>query len=909
MAAEGSHQQRNLLRVDVDREQLSIDRELNRLNKERNALKEDGRGIDKRILDDLEKQFSQIEKIGKLQISLQEQILFLQHEHEFTGDLDRKAEIEGLLDENRVLQHIFQVERDMAQMRYDDVKERHAVEKEILKTTREQLEKTQDYLGKFNDIFKVQKKYYGVLRDSVGLMGETLLLAAGLAAILETAMGVFKQMDEGLAKFRINMGMSRINAKRLSEVIKTVATEFTSVGVTIEGAAESIKALANEFGGTVKISKDLVETTALLKAQLGVSEDVSAGFLRNISALSKSTAQTQRHMAFVAQRLTAAAGVPLNLVMQDVAKMSGTTLAMVSRIPLEILKSATAARQLGSSLNKMSDSSRQILNFTESVQAEMEASVLIGSAINLQLARELAYRRDIIGSTKAILAEARRVNFENLDVFQMEAFATATGRSTDEILKMIQAQKQMDAARNIDELKDEIALIDRLAAMRESDILNEGLQVELSVKRMANQERLVALQNTWNQLLMEVTRVLFPIIDGFLKVGIVLVKLLPSLSMITVGFTTIGSIISKIGVSVGKLNGILYGVGLSVFKLSKPFTFVGTLFSSLASVIGNSLGSLKNFIPSLSILSKFKFVLPFLKVVPVIGWLISGIQFIYNLLERIGKIEADGWVDGFIQGIKAIGGAAFDTLIQPFFDVAKYIKYWFEGHSPSRIGQVIIDGLVGSGAAMLDALILPFKGFLSWIGSFSLTNVFKSLASGLISPFKALFSFDVGQVATPVDGIISILKSSFTGIQPIIFDSLMAPFQKFIDWITTKFPDTMGIVSNQLKASLASITFDPIILEKRLLGVETKPVEVHSENIPIVQSNVSKPVSSLTEERQKDDADSTTLVEILKSLNVLNANLMAGKIAVNIDGQLISATLARQTAFKGGYGTNNVNIL
>lgn len=1283
MAAEGSSQLRDLLPIDVEREKLSIEREISRLLSEQNTLKKEGRGIEKRIFDDLKREADSIERIGKAQVDLQNQVLRYQQEHLTTNDDKRRQDIEGILKETKLTMHQLDVEKDMARMRYDAKREEYSIEKEILQLNQAKLEKTQDFLGKFNDIFKVQKKYYGVLRDSVGLVGENLVLWSSIAAIIESTFGMFKQVDEGLAKFRMYMGATRIDLFRISKDILNIATQFTSIGVTIEGTVEATKALANEFGGTIKISKDLVETTAILKSQLGVAEDITSGFLRNMGVLSKTTVQTQRSMAFIAYQMTAAAGVPLHLVMQDVAKMSGNALAMVSRMPFEIVKAATAARQMGTTLNKIAEGSRQILNFTENVQAEMEASVLVGQGINLQLARELAYRRDIIGSTKAILAEARRIDFENLDVFQMEAFAAATGRSTDELLRMIQAQRQLEAARNIDGLRDEVLTMERLKASNEAYFKDKNLQTELSIKQMANQERMVALQNQWNQLTAEATRVLYPVFDLGLKVAIVFIKMLPTLSMITVGFKSIGELLVATGVYVGSLSSKLNKVGLVILKLSEPFTFLGNLFSKMFLGLGNLISGISLLSKPLQFLKAFSFALPFLKAVPVIGWVINGIQFIYNLIRRTRELNPTGWWDGVLKGIRSIGPALWDTLIQPFVDIKNYIVHWWKGHSPSRIGQMMIDGLVMAGDGLKNALIMPFKGFLSWIGSFSLTNIFKSMTtgigsvitglvgilttpfrsffswlneaspfSGLISktsvvlsnlssmligiitaPFKSLFTFDFTPLIQPISEMTTVLKTSvvqiskvakslqgvtevdfnsilnplkdlsemihtlasgdvsklgsnilnsISGLQPILFDLLILPFQKFmewtsnnlkigavniddfsssvvsslisiqprvfealttpfnefqswvstfkfstdafisstgnigqsivaglvgiqglihdtlltpfqqvqvwlhnntftpvidvtplhssllssvvgskseifdqlvapyqqlnmwlsnnvfrptvdvsqieislansifgnqndifnqlifpfqqlntwiennaispmvdmsrvgpdylnsitsvqgsvfaqlvapfqqinswlqsnsivpslsdsisadtskigesivgnivgiqsvvfnalttpfqqfIEWVQTKLPDTMGVVSSKIKTSFESFSPDPILIEKRVRVVETDPFTIQPETIPVIRPSPEATPIVATEDRQKSKQDSVTLNQILNAINILNANLVNGKIAVNLDGQLVSATLARQTSFRGGYGTNNINIL
>ena len=124
-----------------------------------------------------------------------------------------------------------------------------------------------------------------------------------------------------------------------------------------------------------------------------------------------------------------------------------STLLMISRLPLIMAKTAVELRRMGTDINSASTASEHLLDFTQNIQEEMQASVLLGHSINLQKARLLAYNRDIEGSTKEILRLAKENNFAHgMDVFQMRAFATATGRLVEDLLSMVQASEEIDKA-------------------------------------------------------------------------------------------------------------------------------------------------------------------------------------------------------------------------------------------------------------------------------------------------------------------------------------------------------------------------------------------------------------------------------------------------------------------------------
>lgn len=823
MPDEGSIQQRYKTQNEYLAERKSLEHDINKLLDERAETVKKSDNIDKVIVEQIQNKYSELVNSGRMRLSLETQIAAKAKALEnLSGDTAQlvKGEIDQLkiyVRERKALEKITQLQLETLQ---GTLKKRQ--EERELDSSR--LDNIVGFLGKFGEVFGIQKKYNDGLKKQGGYLAKNRVILSSILTILELSFTAFRHFDDELAKFRITMGMLRTDVFRISRDMKHVAIEMAHVGVTIEGATAATIALANEFGGTMKISKDLLETTALLKAQLGVAEETSAGFLRNISALSRSTAQAQRHMVYFADAISSAAGVPLNLVMQDVAKMSGNALALVSKMPGQIVKTAVAARQMGTTLNKMADASATILNFTESVQAEMEASVLIGEAINIQRARQLAYEGKIVESTKAIVREARRINFEKLDYFQMQAFAAASGRSAEELLKMIQAERQLNEARSNASLglQKEVAAYDRLMAMKEADLHNEGLQRELMVRRLANQARMEVLQQHFNQMILQMGEILFPIFDksiqfvGFMMQGIKgMMGLLSPLK--AVEQTVIK--ISQIGKFFGATKAFTAPLGAFAAKF-------GTIVDKILTF---GVGSAKIF----GIIGKFgtigKLILPFLKVLGPIGWIITAFQTIASLIKHIGR---------FMRGEESFGtalwGVVMDVVLEPFIKAWDWIKGIFVGHSPSKLALGIVQGIIA--------------------------------------------------------------------VQAKIFDALTYPWRHFLAWVADKIPG-MGGLAKKLRGGLEGGLTDTGLLEKKAGTPEATPLAVTPEAAPVSTTITSV---STPEEQKRKEADSVALNSILAAINLLNANLQSGKIGVYIDGQLMSATLSRQTQFKGGYGMNTV---
>lgn len=687
--------------------------------------------------------------------------------------------------------------------------------------------------------------------------------------------GLFKNLDEAAWEFRKEMGMTREHSDHLRQTAQRLSIEFMNIGVNVKGAYDAITALGKEMGSVHILSRDLIKTTAILKAQLGVSEEHTAGFLRNMAAVSHSTMETQENMGYAAAYMSAAAGVPLNVIMGDIGKATGNTLTMMSRIPNQVLRSSVELRKMGTSLKESANASRDILNFTDSVNAEMEASVLLGRSINLQHARELAYRRDLEGSTKEILRITKSISFENLDVFQQEAFARATGRSADELLRMIQAEKQWEAARRSTDPHVR-AMVEKYESMRRASKemqMSETDKLKVMIQQKANQDRMTAISAKWNQLVSKVAYIFLPIIDKLLGVVVDgfegLVALTGSILLFghKIGnvFISLGQHIRKIGV-LGNIPGLkwLGPVVARVGQLGKLIQNVGLKFNSWAPSIQRVLGMFKFG----GILNMFRGLGNSITKIfgSVLGKILMPVMFIWNIIKGIKGLLNDKELmstKGFWEFNRKLIGRAIAMIWNAFSDL------FF------NLPNLILKGL-WSVVKMIGAVLwAPFewagKKIADWWGGKSPSNLGLSIVKGIIS------------------------------VGAMIFDALTAPFRKGLAWIADKIPG-MGKVAERLRGGVSDIIKKP--MEAKMTAAYVPAVTVTPQGTQIAGAQTTKPAG----EAEKKDlaASDKTLQDILTAINALNSNLSNGKIGIYLDGQLVSATLARQTEFRGGYGVNKM---
>jgi hypothetical protein len=548
--------------------------------------------------------------------------------------------------------------------------------------------------------------------------------------ILKQIYNIFDQLDSAAADFRKSVGITRDDSEALESMARDIAINYMRLGVSAKDVYGSIKGIANEIGSTQYATKSVVENMSLFQAQLGISTKTSAGFLKTMAMISRSTTSSQKDMMLFAQHMSAAAGVPLDIVMEDVASASQSGYQYLPHNALELTKAAIQAKLMGTSLQSSVKSSSELLNFTQNVKDEMEASVLLGHGLNLQKARELAYGGHIAEMNKEILRLAKENKFEQLDRYQMEAVAKALGKSSGEIAAMLEADREHNNVLKAmtPEMRKQY---DLLTNARQSQVKDYADIAKKEIESLNNQKAIAGITSAWNSIFARLGEVILPKIATILTtIATVLNKLEPVSNNLISAWL--------VGISVWKLMfgmiketqlyiktlGMVFSVVVDridlwyngASKIANIFKFIVGIFKNVGVGISKFVGEFTKIIGAAGefggIMSKFIGIGAFFgKWLTPIGWIITAIQFIYNLFQRFNNVDfvKGDWIGNIWKGIKAVSGAIYDTLLKPFVEVWNWLKGMFLGNSPSQLGLMIVDGIMAVESMLIKALISPFE--------------------------------------------------------------------------------------------------------------------------------------------------------------------------------------------------------
>lgn len=352
-----------------------------------------------------------------------------------------------------------------------------------------------------------------------------------LKALLEFSLDRFEKLDKAAEDFRKQTGFSNTQMVELRKNAESVNVELQEFGVGIKEAYDAAKALTDVFGNTSLVTKEAMTNVALMNANLNVAVEDSAAVLATFQGLGGATQEAAMNMMKIGAGLSEKAGVPFSLVMKDIANASDQTLSMLSANPSKLMKASIAARALGTDMNKLVSSQRKLLDYSTSMNEELELSALLGKSVSFQLSRQLAYEGDIAGAAKATLETVKAAgDFDKMSVYQREALAKASGMELKDLTKMMAVDKQKEEIRlrGTDEQKRQLAIQEETLKKleEENDLSKQGLLAdgERAIQQQKMQGLMTKMKNLMESITVIAGDILEPLITPMVGILIPLLK-------------------------------------------------------------------------------------------------------------------------------------------------------------------------------------------------------------------------------------------------------------------------------------------------------------------------------------------------------------------------------------------------
>jgi len=372
-------------------------------------------------------------------------------------------------------------------------------------------------LSGLDDVFKKAKdaavdkaKALGVSDEkALGLSGKIKTMSAGLGVL---ASGIGKKLTDPLVLLTAQIGLikkffdlyggvnkrivdqgkqlniSKEQSQALYESAYQYAAEQRNAFVTEARILEGRHKLNEALGTSIAFTNKEAITAEKLSHYYGISEEQNA----HLAVLGREIGQTNDDIlntvikTTVSQKAQFGGTISQQKVLQKVSSVSGDILTKFKGNVSELAKAVLQADRLGLTLEQVDKIGESLLNFEQSIEAELKAELLTGKAINLEKARSAALSGDTAKLTTAIAEEVGNIHkFERMNVLQRQAYAEAFGMSASEMGDMLR-KREFENKLGADATKSAAEQL-RLAKER-------GITVEESVRKDLEAKSLAELQ-------------------------------------------------------------------------------------------------------------------------------------------------------------------------------------------------------------------------------------------------------------------------------------------------------------------------------------------------------------------------------------------------------------------------------
>ncbi len=205
----------------------------------------------------------------------------------------------------------------------------------------------------------------------------------------------------------------------------------------------ALQGVVEEYGNINALSGDTVDALGQMAHHFGISGQEAAKVHASLARMPGETEATAKHAMAHTGHLAEMQGIAPGKIMKDMAANTGEMARAGAKGAEEFGKSVIELHKMGMEMQTASKIADGLLDFESSINAQNEASVLLGKEINLDKARELALNNDIEGMSKEILKNVgSSADFQKMNRLEQDALAKSVGMTVEELTKSLDAQEE-----------------------------------------------------------------------------------------------------------------------------------------------------------------------------------------------------------------------------------------------------------------------------------------------------------------------------------------------------------------------------------------------------------------------------------------------------------------------------------
>jgi hypothetical protein len=335
----------------------------------------------------------------------------------------------------------------------------------------------------------------GVFKGVGSALKDPVVALTLAAKSFKTMYEIGVHFSKETAEISRDLGVSSDTAGHMVHHMEDMAKNSGDTLANTKNNLTSFKELNDYFGTSVEFSQKQLLTQTKLKEQAGLTTGEAAKLAEYEQLTGKSAESLYNSIGKTNKGV-----LSQKKITQEVLKTSGQLSAQYKNNPDLLAKAVTQAQRLGMTLEQTKKISSGLLNFEDSISAELEAELLTGQDLNLEKARYLALQGDSAGAAEEMmknLGPDGLQKFQKMNNIQQEAYAKALGMSADELADSLVKQDTLLKL----EKEGNKGIIEKVKALQKAGKTEEaaelqrrvaqGESVELAGQRLDAEKRIL----------------------------------------------------------------------------------------------------------------------------------------------------------------------------------------------------------------------------------------------------------------------------------------------------------------------------------------------------------------------------------------------------------------------------------
>ena len=292
--------------------------------------------------------------------------------------------------------------------------------------------------GGMLDKVKGISKFVGKVGPGFAVATVASLGLVAAAGLLVKALKFASDITDALGQ---QFGVVGAQSGEFKDNMMDASVEVISLGKGTQDVVTLVDTLSKDFGISLNTAAELSNQILDTAVALGISNEQSAKLFGTLMTIGDLTADQAENLAESTYQLARQNNVNPSAVMQDIADNSQLIAKFGAENAESLAKAAVQARQLGLNLSTVEQISDSLLSFQSSLNAEIEASIMVGKQLNFQKARELAITGDMSGMMDEVISQLGDESDLILDnVLARKSLAASVGIEVEQMDKLLKAQ-------------------------------------------------------------------------------------------------------------------------------------------------------------------------------------------------------------------------------------------------------------------------------------------------------------------------------------------------------------------------------------------------------------------------------------------------------------------------------------